>query len=94
MLQMTCLCGRVRLRVAKRPEFIHACNCTLCAKAGARWGYFHPSEVEIAGETRGYCREDKADPAAEVHFCGRCGTTTHFTLTPSAVAKFGDVQGG
>jgi len=94
MLSLTCLCGRVRLDVATRPAFIHECNCTLCSKAGARWSYHLPAEVEVRGDTSSYTREDKENPAAEVHFCPRCGSTTHFTLTPGAVAKFGDTQLG
>jgi len=94
VLGLSCLCGAIRLRLAKRPDFIHECNCTLCAKTGARWGYFHPSEVAAEGATRGYSREDKAAPNAELHFCPACGTTTHFVLTPAARAKFGDTMTG
>src|SRR6202453_1103066 len=92
MLKLTCLCGQVRIEVAKRPDFINECNCTLCSKSGARWAYFHPSEVSIGGTTKGYSREEKDDPAAELQFCPNCGSTTHFTLTASAVAKFGNIQ--
>lgn len=90
MLKLSCHCGAVRIGIAKRPDYIHDCNCTLCRKAGARWGYFHPSEVGIEGAAKGYCRDDKEDPAAEVHFCARCGSTTHFTLTAGAVSRFGN----
>jgi hypothetical protein len=61
---------------------------------GARWAYFHPSDFRVVGVTTGYSRDDKADPAAEIHFCATCGSTTHFVLTASAVAKFGNVQVG
>ena len=94
MLKLTCLCGQVRIEVTKRPDFINECNCTLCSKSGAHWSYFHPSEVSIEGATREYSREDKDDPAAENHFWGRCGSTTHFTLTESAISKFGNVRTG
>lgn len=90
MLNLACHCGRVRIEILKRPDYINECNCSLCAKSGVQWSYFHPSEVRVEGLTNGYSREDKADPAAEVHFCAKCGATTHFTLTDSAVAKFGD----
>ena len=90
MLKLSCHCGQVRIHVKKRPDYIHECNCTLCSKTGARWGYFHPSEVEVEGTTNGYCREDKEDAAAEIRFCARCGSTTHFTLTASAVSRFGN----
>jgi len=94
MMTLSCLCGRIRIEVAKRPDFINACNCALCSKSGARWSYFHPSDVRVEGAARGYRREDKDDPAAEIHFCERCGSTTHFTLTESAIARFGNVQMG
>ena len=90
MLNLSCLCGQLRVTIAKRPDFIHECNCTLCSKTGARWGYFDPSEVSVDGAAKGYCRDDKDDPAARIHFCETCGATTHFRLTESAVARFGD----
>jgi len=89
-MTLSCLCGQIAIETGKRPDFIHECNCALCRKSGARWGYFHPSEASVAGITGGYSRDDKSDPAAEVHFCPTCGSTTHFTLTESAVAKFGN----
>ncbi len=90
MLELSCLCGQVRIEIAKRPDYIHECNCTLCGKTGARWGYFHPSEVSVEGSTSGYARQDKDDPAAEIRFCARCGSTTHFGLTESAISRFGN----
>jgi hypothetical protein len=94
MLNLSCLCGRIRIGLARRPDFIHQCNCTLCSKTGAQWGYFHPSEVSVAGEPRGYAREDRETPNTEVRFCPTCGTTSHFVLTADAVAKFGDSMMG
>lgn len=94
MLTLSCLCGRVRIDLAGRPDFIHACNCTLCSKSGARWSYFPPESLTVTGQTGRYRREDKDDPAAEIHFCMTCGSTTHFRLTESAVARHGDVQAG
>ena len=94
MLKLSCLCGQVRIETLKRPDFINECNCTFCSKSGARWAYFHPSDVTVEGPTKGYSRKDKEDPAAELHFCPACGSTTHFILTKSAVAKFGNVQMG
>jgi hypothetical protein len=94
MLKLCCLCGQVNITIDKTPDYINECNCTLCSKSGARWGYFHPSEVAVAGATQGYCRDDKADPGAQIRFCRTCGATTHFVLTESAVAKFGNTLMG
>jgi hypothetical protein len=94
MLNLACLCGRVRVEIRKIPDYVNECNCTLCSKSGARWAYFHPSEVSVDGPTGAWCREDKDEPAAELHFCANCGATTHYVLTPGAVAKFGNVVMG
>lgn len=90
MLQLSCHCGRVGVRIEKRPEFIHECNCTLCTTSGASWGYFQPAEVFVGGTTAGYTRQDKPEPGVAIRFCPNCGTTTHFELTESAAAKFGN----
>jgi hypothetical protein len=90
MLSLSCHCGHVRVTITKAPAYINECNCTLCRKSGASWGYFDPSEVRVEGVTSPYCRADKAEPGVDIHFCGTCGSTTHFTLTASAAAKFGN----
>jgi hypothetical protein len=90
MLKLSCLCGQIRVETRKQPDYIQECNCTLCSKSGARWGYFHPSEVRVEGDASGYCREDKDDPGALLQFCAKCGVTTHFVLTANAVAKHGN----
>ena len=90
MLKLSCHCGLVRVEIRKRPDYVHECNCSLCGSLGVRWAYLHPSEVSVEGSTRGYRRGDKDDPSAEIRFCPTCGSTTHFTLTESAVARFGN----
>jgi len=94
MLKLSCLCGEIRVETKKQPDYINECNCTLCSKPGARWAYFHPSEVSVERKAKGYCREDKHDPAAEIQFCAECGSTSHFILTASAASKFGNTLMG
>lgn len=93
-MTLTCLCGSVSVTTARKPAFVHACNCDMCRKSGARWGYFAPAEVAVTGASASYRRRDKAEPGAEVHFCPACGSTTHFRMTEGAVAKHGDVMAG
>lgn len=94
MLKLSCHCGHVHIEIPQKPDFINECNCTLCTSVGARWAYFRPSDVSITGKTKGYSREDKDEPAVEIQSCSKCGSTTHFTLTATAIAKFGNVQTG
>lgn len=93
-MTFTCFCSAVTLETAGKPEFVHACNCDLCRKTGARWGYFAPDEVVVTGTTATYRRTDKPQPGVDVHFCPKCGSTTHFRLTEAAVARHGDVMMG
>ena len=93
-MTFTCFCKAVSVTTAKRPDFVHACNCDLCRKSGARWGYFAPVEVAVDGATATFRRSDKPEPGVDVHFCPACGSTTHFRLTQAAVAKHGDVMMG
>ena len=88
-MMLKCLCGDVAIELENRPAFINECNCTLCARTGARWGYFDPSDVRVEGHTSAFSRKDKEAPNAEVHFCPTCGSTTHFVLTESAISRFG-----
>lgn len=94
MLDLSCLCGAVRLELANRPEYVNACNCTLCCKTGAHWAYFPPGDLAVAGTTAHYTRQDKPDAGAQVHFCPTCGVTTHFTLTPAMIAVHGNTMVG
>lgn len=93
-MTLTCFCGCVNVTTPGKPAFVHACNCDLCRKAGARWGYFDPADVEVTGQTTSYRRRDKYEPGVDVHFCPSCGSTTHFRLTEVAVSKHGDVMMG
>ena len=74
----SCHCGAVTIRLADAPGHMNDCNCTLCTKVGALWGYFAGAEIAIEGETRSYTRADVERPTARIHFCGRCGATTHW----------------
>ena len=93
-MTLDCLCGSVRVDTERKPDFIHECNCSLCSKSGARWGYFRPEEVRVAGPTRGFRRTDKEQAFAEVHHCPTCGATTHFVLTETAVSHHGNTMLG
>lgn len=94
MLKLSYLLRPDMRRTQQAPDCIHECNCIPDSETGARWGYFHPSEVSVGGATKGYCREDKEDPAAETRFGENGGSTTHFNLTASAVLKFGNTMMG
>jgi hypothetical protein len=92
MLNGTCHCGAVSITLQAPPSYMNDCNCSLCRKAGAVWGYYQSREVAVAGATRAYRRKDNPDPAVDLHFCALCGSTTHWMLTPAFVATAPDPQ--
>lgn len=75
----SCHCGQVTIRVPAEPEYLNACNCTVCTKLGALWGYYSRRQVGIAGETRSYLRSDVEQPNIGFDFCGQCGATTSWS---------------
>ncbi len=75
-----CHCGRVTIRLPRKPEYVNHCNCSLCTTTGF-WGiYYSSDELEIEGEFDEYVREDL--PPGEVFLknlrCAHCGNPTHW----------------
>ena len=75
----SCICGRARITLPRRPEHVSHCNCSMCTKTGF-WGVCFPSdELRIEGEFDSYIREDMSEPALRTHRCRHCGSITHWT---------------
>ncbi|MEL7128497.1 MAG: aldehyde-activating protein [Pseudomonadota bacterium] len=88
----TCACGTIEISIKKTPDFIFDCNCSLCRKVGAAWGYFKSADVSVLGHTASYSRVDTSTPIVEIHSCKVCSATTHFVLTDAYQAKFPDID--
>jgi len=84
-----CLCGRVAVRVPGRPGYLNACNCALCWKLGALWGYYDPATVIVGGEVRSYRREDVAENHITADACPTCGTTINWSPLDPALGRMG-----
>jgi len=83
----SCLCGAVRIEITEKPEYIYDCNCSLCWRSGAAWGYFKNADVSASGATVFFSRDDKAEAKTEVHSCPHCSTTTHWSFTSGYKAE-------
>lgn len=75
MLKGSCHCGAVTLEIAELPSHLTECNCSLCRRLGARWGYAHPSRVKLDGPTDSYVQGDRT---LELHRCKTCGIHTYW----------------
>ncbi|MEY9326542.1 GFA family protein [Sinorhizobium fredii] len=89
MIEGHCHCRAVRIAVPVRPETLGDCNCSLCTRLGALWGYYAPSDVTVSDENKhlvGYVQGDKTLTAFH---CGICGCTTHWSPIGRGSAKMG-----
>ncbi len=76
-LVAACHCGRATLRLARRPDYVSQCNCSLCAKTGFQGVYLASGEIEISGTFDAYVRED-IEPFLRQLRCATCGILTHW----------------
>jgi hypothetical protein len=75
VIESSCHCGQVRIEIARAPETVTDCNCSICRRYATLWAYYSPSDVRIAGETTFYTWGDKD---IEFHRCTNCGCVTHW----------------
>ena len=76
----TCHCGAVAFEVS-RPDFIVACNCSICRRYAALWVHAPPATARLtkgADQTTPYIWGD-GDIA--FHSCKTCGCVTHWQGT-------------
>ena len=74
----SCHCGNISFEARHAPEFLVACNCSLCRRLGALWTHTATENVTIlrsGGGTRPYVWGDRT---LEVHSCENCGCVTHW----------------
>lgn len=73
-----CHCGRIRFTLPYLPQRITRCNCSVCRRYAAGWGYYQRREVAmtIADETEAaYAWNDHM--IRFIH-CRHCGCLTHY----------------
>ena len=76
MLEGSCHCGEVTWTYELQLESVTACNCTLCSRYGALWGYgFLNQGINVSGITSKYMRDRKL---SSYNFCTNCGCLTHY----------------
>ena len=87
MIESSCHCGAVRLKINRAPEEVKDCNCSICRRYGALWAYYSPKEVQVTKDaTDIYIWGERI---LEFHRCKRCGCVTHW----EAVDKTHDRMG-
>lgn len=77
MLTATCHCGKVKLETPRRPRKLTQCNCSVCRRYGAIWGYFRRKAVRVSDEQGALVGYSWGRANLEFHHCGICGCVTH-----------------
>jgi hypothetical protein len=80
-IEISCHCGATRVEVARKPRRLTDCNCSMCRRYGALWGYYQPSEVR-----KKYLRRDVdvyswGDGRLRFIRCKICGCVVHYERT-------------
>lgn len=86
MVEATCHCGAVRMEIAKAPETMTDCNCSICRRYGTLWAYYSPTQVTLSGATDIYMWGDKD---LEFHRCETCGCVTHWAPVDKSKDRMG-----
>ncbi|KEQ17532.1 GFA family protein [Endozoicomonas numazuensis] len=78
MFKASCHCGGIVLNADEAPETITSCNCSICHRIGALWGYYLDEQVETQ-QTVAIQDYRWGDKTITFHTCSGCGCTTHYT---------------
>lgn len=68
----SCHCGKSAFRIeADMPPTLTRCTCSFCAKRGALWAYFAPSQFHLTSPASDDATYRWKTKLAAHHFCGR-----------------------
>jgi hypothetical protein len=87
LIESSCHCGAVHLRISRALDEVTDCNCTLCRRYGVLWAYFSPKDVQVTKDaTDVYTRGPRE---TEFHRCKHCGCVTHWTAVDKTRDRMG-----
>jgi hypothetical protein len=79
MLEATCHCGAVALRVDAAPARLTECNCSVCGRLGVLWAYYPSAAARVVRGANNLVAYAWGDRTIAFHHCGTCGCTTHYS---------------
>jgi hypothetical protein len=90
LLEGSCHCGAVKLRIPAIPEKGTRCNCSICRRLGSVWGYFELGAVQFEGHPQNTEEYIQGDRTLRTIRCKTCGCATHWEpLFPDRTARQG-----
>ena len=76
-MKVTCHCENIEIEV-DAPTQLTTCNCSICRRYQALWGYYSPQDVSIKigeGGSQAYIWGDRG---IDFVHCVVCGCVTHY----------------
>jgi hypothetical protein len=90
LLQGSCHCGAVKLRLPELPQKGTRCNCSLCKRLRSVWGYYDLGTVYIEGHPQNTEEYIQGDRTLRTIRCKTCGCATHWEpLDPTSTPRQG-----
>ncbi|KAJ5619107.1 hypothetical protein N7510_003091 [Penicillium lagena] len=78
-IRSSCHCGAITVIVPRLPDHINHCQCTICRRYGAAWGYYHPDEVKIETKPNAVTKQYIwGDRDISFNFCDTCGCVLYW----------------
>ena len=78
MIRGSCHCGAISFAAARTPEWLTACNCSICRRVGALWAHFPRDNVAVSAPPDGTIEYIHGDKTLVLHTCGTCGCTPYW----------------
>jgi hypothetical protein len=75
MIEASCHCGEVRVRVPATPDTVTSCNCSICRRLGTLWAYYPEEEVEVLAAAEATSAYVWGEGRLGFHHCRGCGCT-------------------
>jgi len=92
MIRAACHCGAVRFEIARAPDWVLDCNCTLCRRYGALWAYYRGADQALLLSKPDREATDTylwGDRSIASHHCRTCGCITHIETAEGEPVIFG-----
>lgn len=78
MIRGSCHCGAVTFELAETPEWLTACNCSICRRIGSLWAHAERGRITLTGAADATLAYAWGDRTLAFHTCKTCGCTTHW----------------
>lgn len=78
MISTTCHCGAVSIRVARAPQTITNCDCSICRRYGVLWAYYPVEDVQVSGGPGATQAYSWGSRVLRFVRCATCGCVTHW----------------